>query len=164
MNVETPDNSGVSTRKGGEAPTVEVPVGPELDAAVAERVMGYRWWRTTLRYSTEVRRALCHPEFKNDEWQLADGTEEAFTGSNPFLPFYSTSWAAAMDVVAKMQADGWKVEMTDDSCETIMPWFVSFFRSDEKHFEIHDSGAETLPEAICRAALAAVGQEETPMS
>lgn len=74
--------------------------GRELDAAVAERVMGWRWWATKLRYSEDVRKALHHPEFKNDEWWLADSSEEMFGDgpANPFMPHYSENIAAAMEV------------------------------------------------------------------
>lgn len=138
--------------------------GRELDAAVAERVFGWRWWRSTLRFSTEVRRALMQPELKNDEWQLADGTEEIFSGPYIFVSHYSTSIAAAIEVVEQVGKRGFQVSIVNPlkvgtlAADNIRVWWVQFADLSCAEFEAE---SDSLPEAICRAALLLTQEPDT---
>lgn len=148
------------TGDGARSPIQEPCILRELDYAVAECVMGWRWWRTTLRYSTEVRRALMPAGLQNEEWQLADGTEEIFAGEHsPFVPHYSTDIAAAMEAVEKLLH---RVGVDIESWETpaFTGWQVKLWANGDIAGEAQ---AASLPEAICRAALALVDgpQKET---
>jgi hypothetical protein len=105
----------------------------ELDLDVAEKVMGFD--RLTARVD---------PMNRAGEPQYHMG----YPHGHDFAPFYSTDIAAAMQVVEKMER---RVEIVYVP-NTALPWMV-WLRDSERTF------AETLPEAICRAALAAVAEK-----
>ena len=128
-----------------------LPAGPELDALVAERVLG---------------------AVECDEWMLQEigvtgpiyylpepGCGHALCRPRGFVPSYSTNIAAAWAVVEHMKAAGWHplVGYCDQPHDPPMP---------EVQF-VHDSGGRggfvccdhnrcgTMPHAICVAALLA---------
>lgn len=112
-------------------------VGRELDAAVAERVMGY-----TLDYEfadLNFNGAPCVKELRDqyDEWGL--------------LPAYSTDIAAAWLVVEKLAAQGLRLSLDAFGGD---PWWAEF--ADEKWERGAQATAPTASEAICRVALAAM--------
>jgi hypothetical protein len=119
----------------------------ELDALVAEKVMGWRWLKDDerpgrwLQYGTSPGRSP------------ATGSEQVVWGMMNRLPLYSTSIADAWQVVEKMRAMGKEAELfwTDQGCEV-------FFARESS---IHEGYGftTTMPRAICRAALKAVGVE-----
>lgn len=73
----------------------------------------------------------------------------------------STSIEAAMEVVEKMWRSGWSIEIVNcGKIGTVATnrtaiWYVRFIE-DENDMNNWSAEAETLPEAICRAALAAL--------
>lgn len=122
--------------------------GRELDALVAERVMG--WTLTTpvdpacdfavgtKRDGTDARRNF---------GRGPDGKEVSF-------PLYSTDIAAAWQVVEKLRADGYEVQVAAEPDPRVSAYHCEIAR-------LSDSGStvefdDTAPLAICRAALAAV--------
>jgi hypothetical protein len=134
------------------------------DAVVADRVMGALWWRS----SSTGRRALFmeHPP----EWfkVQADGTEALVGGFATYGGFrsYTTSWDAMREVVEKMEAlKFWasmvyKTDRNPDGTESAPGWYVVLrcvhggTRGDYVAF------APMLPEAVCIAALTALGHME----
>jgi hypothetical protein len=126
--------------------------GRELDALVAEKVMGWTWWRS----SATGRRGIFAPGVIPRgayEWfkELADGTEELCRDWGAYLPAYSTDIAMAWRVVEKMnrhrfsigefKPGTWKASFSELSPIRPMPCLAT---------------AATAPLAICLAALEAV--------
>jgi hypothetical protein len=138
--------------------------GPEMDAAVAEIVMGWKWWRS----SATGRRCMYAPG-KNGNWMQtpADGTEPLVNdwSTNPSnIPYYSRSLAAVWEVVAHivhspgLNDQGVKLWQLDSlgftCCEhdedgTHGVWRCVLGRDDQSEL----ATADTAPEAICKAAL-----------
>lgn len=120
--------------------------GRELDAAVAERVMG--WW-------------LCDDD---GTWRGSDGS--AIGGSGAFQAFEeewspSTDIAAAWLVVSAMADKGWSARVESPALVSRdVRCMFSIPHEDEEFGQITaevEAYAITAPEAICRAALAAIG-------
>ncbi len=113
--------------------------GKEMDALVAEKVMG---WPTT---------------------GMAAGA--SYREAN--MPAYSTDIAAAWQVVEKLRTIGWFIELNDDRPPTGKQRWNCWFHwpygpvlPEEWPSGEPDAGvAGVAPEAICLAALAAVGAE-----
>lgn len=128
----------------------DLEAGPELDALVAEKVMGYRWslydgprWEVIGIERGPEKAVLVLPA---SNWRDADSSVER---SKPCIPVYSTDITAAWEVVEKV-ADG-------DTCRLMYEhghWEASFQQGD---FWATDTSA---PLAICRAALRVVGERE----
>ena len=111
----------------------EIPVGLELDRAVAKRVMG-----------TEIRSAV----FTRD---YGDGEYTVWTP----VPKYSTDIAAAWQVVKKMIANGWNAHVSfTDRVRQSPAWYAGFWKQGAS--EAWWRECETASEAISRAALAAM--------
>jgi len=120
--------------------------GRELDAAVAERVMGWKWQEHGSGGTR--RRLLWSPDGKCGcrRWEN-DGQEEILDD----LPHYSTDIAAAWEVVEWMHEFG------------VQMW--AGYDSDGNPFAAYNDGdchpylsADTVPQAICRLALMAVSE------
>jgi hypothetical protein len=109
----------------------EIPVGPELDRAVAERVMGFT--------------PLLH-----DFGSAWEGDDNEICES---IPPYSTSIAAAWLVVEKMATLGHRLCLLQ--VRDRLRWHADFLRERE-----YMGSGQTAPEAICRAALAALGASD----
>lgn len=108
--------------------------GRELDAEVAERVLGY-----TLDYEFAdmyFDGAPCVKELRDqyDEWGV--------------LPKYFTEMGDAWLVVEALRGRGLHLQMND----TLSGYRARFFTADDGA----QATAPTAPEAICRAALAAM--------
>lgn len=121
-----------------EEPMTDHQAGLELDALIAEKVMGYERWEEDLWVAT------------------SDGFADE-------LPHFSTDIAAAWEVVEKMRVQGvhlgvapwgkdeWEAFEKMDHLNEARQWVSS--RGDDC---VHVFGVDTAPLAICRAALAAV--------
>ena len=138
--------------------------GRELDALVAERVMGLQlvkapkvWsdddWLTSDTPTETEALGVVNPNWKPGDWTPPFST---------ILP-YSTDIAAAWQVVEKMRADGWWYTLTNVQERQEFAEFRRVAREGVHKF--HYTRGETPQHAICLAALAAVGhkiQEEQP--
>lgn len=159
-----------------------LPAGRDLDALVAGRVLGWRWWRFQPHWYTAelvdgkaaiVSGASDKPPHRyfareptNDpklpQWDATpwDGVEElAVTGQGP--PPYSTDIAAAWEVVEAMHAKG-EVLSLIYCCGDKPPWDKLRYRACFRHsdsFAVDDAA----PLAICHAALLAVAAEGKPL-
>ncbi len=124
----------------------------ELDAMIAEKVMGAVWQNITPKGRKKV---LAFP--KDRPMASTDGAEIIYYGMNGSnLPHYSTSIAAAWEVVEKMRALDFVVfEMSVDGTDD---WHARFGKTWPP---IEDEGFSKKPaEAICLAALAAKAPAE----
>lgn len=121
--------------------------GPELDALVAEKVMGWKWERN----ATGTVSHLMPPHYVP---KLGD---ELFPH-----PKFSTDIAAAWEVVEKL-SQHFHLKLNSPFV-TGQPWFAGFTESGVTGWNgVPDFTAkgDTAPLAICRAALKAVdGQEK----
>ena len=126
----------------------EMEAGRELDALVAEKVMGFYW-----RDVNEHQRALCPPGI-DDFFEILWGED-----LDKYVPDYSTDITAAWLVVEKhphyfilSRTNDWRGPgMLGDPKK----WVCRFYAPER--FKVV---ADTAPLAICRAALKAV-QETT---
>lgn len=110
--------------------------GRELDILVAEKVMGWFW-------ENEI---LVSPI--GDEKRQQGGVY--INGIPHSLPNYSTNIADAWQVVKRMKRKKYKVEIIETPVK-------SFCSISDSNYEIAESEAETVPHAICLAALDAMG-------
>lgn len=112
----------------------ELKPGRELDALIAEEVMGYNVMRT--------------------EWDAHEIYTEQARSAVP-CPNYSASIEAAWQVVQKLSKEGWHFRIEIDADGELFS--VSLFRNErDGQSEIWAGNA---PEAICLAALKALGVE-----
>lgn len=128
--------------------------GRELDALVAEKVMGCKIRRVyrTCRDGTPWFEVFCecgHGEH-GDTYM-----EERRISSDPYdIWRYSTSIEAAGRVVEKLAADGLHLNLTEYKM-----WCCSFVKEMDEltYAQVGYAEADTAPLAICLAALKAVG-------
>jgi len=115
-----------------------MPAGRELDTLVAERVMGWSPPRKPDQYT----------------WQAPSG----WRGGVEQIPAYSTSIAAAWEVVDKLAESGKLCCLTIDKLGFPGEEWRVFFQWDvsDDRMEMPYADAPTAPHAICLAALAAV--------
>jgi hypothetical protein len=131
--------------------------GRELDALIAEKVMGKRIhkvptethiWRTDL-----------------DRYDVTSGDDICFADEGPMgrepVPDYSSDIAAAWEVVEKLIADGYMFSVGSET--DALPYFAQCWKTGGKpcnlgHDHIHtiQEFAQTAPLAICLVALKAV--------
>lgn len=116
----------------------------ELDAQVAERIMGWLPPSHADTVAMRGRQFMSHSTY--------DGLYLSPLGEIRQVPRYSSDIAAAMEVVERLQIDGYDVEMLGHD-----GWYVVFR---ETHAPTPKTFGATLPEAICRAALKAVVETE----
>jgi len=114
--------------------------GRELDAAVAEHVMGW----TNVIYS-DITAA--------PKGVRPDGLPDA-------VPHYSEDIAAAWQVVERLTAMGYQFELAFVPRYEPEPWLALFFVPPRRPAPASSAFAATAAEAICRAALLAVCGEE----
>ena len=119
----------------------ELKAGAELDAMVAEKVMGWTWHIVRIHASTNTMTAWVRPGHHVPK------TIDPGNNWNAPLP-YSTDIAAAWEVVEKMYKDH-KLGMWMDV--TVPESGIDAYFGDFK------GAADTAPLAICLAALKAVG-------
>lgn len=120
--------------------TVEL-TGRELDAAVAERVMGW----TNVHYDGPTDRIRY-------VWMGIPPDGRTY---NAEVSYFSTDVAAAMQVVDKMFADGWAVDMGRNIHDVKGPddWGAGFHGGNNRSGVYVEEYSESLPRAICMAAL-----------
>lgn len=146
-------------------------VGRELDAAVAERVMGY----SLVPRSVAIERDGCitiptpdaldgggvlHVEhFADDPYFITQYPDDPLHARMYAVHEFSTDIAAAMEVVEKMREKGFR-------WEALTPrgtgWRIRCFPADDAP-DGYTQFRGLLPEAICRAALATVNVPEQEM-
>lgn len=112
----------------------------ELDAAVAERVIG---WTGVRRDTYDIRCPGITPE-----------------GALKLVPLYSTTGDGMLGVVEALCARGWRVDITEEKDLHL----VRVMRTDDEKFYERAGLVEgtTLPRAVCMAALRAVGALKGP--
>jgi hypothetical protein len=150
--------------------------GRELDALVAEKVMGWRverlrpeWYGgTEVLLFYEPGHALAsysYDERSCNACMYRNGADRT-DGIAPPLPYFSCEIADAWAVVEKMRADGFVYEITDVPHHPARQWAGFAHRWAAQSVGPHDAleyagnaTGDTVAEAICRAALAAVGAE-----
>ena len=129
--------------------------GRELDALVAEKVMGWTWGE----YSPPVEgpsKILRPPESWAPSPDRAPGSEVSCPGWHFRVPQYSTDIAAAWEVVEKMVPIKYGFNLAIESPPGPWgDWEVHFYNGGT-----HLAFADTAPLAICRAALLAVMEVE----
>jgi hypothetical protein len=118
----------------------------DLDIAIAEKVMGWEWWKSSATGRRGIFAPNAIPRF-TDEWFTvrADGTEELCMDWGYSLPAYSTEIAAAWLVMDKL------IELNPTT-------FLEYSR-ELKLWNCNTRLAETAMKAICEAALLA-GEEK----
>lgn len=131
--IQRGDSTIVESRASRDA------TGRELDALVAEKVMGWRW------RGGRGLKLLVAPEA--DTWYELRGDERIAADAFRDVPHYSTAIAAAWLVVEGLRAEGW-----DFSLRNYSTWTATFDRMD-RGAPVHDADGSTAPLAICRAAL-----------
>lgn len=151
--------------------------GCELDALVAEKVMGWVRVGADWHIKPHHRPSLDRPGEVFDEWD-AKGPHDflippgagihhrqgvSFCGCeyDGEIPPYSTSIQAAWQVVEKMEKDGMPLALQSPGSVDISECYYEFNKW-TAHFGSKlgsDRAANAAPFAICLAALAAVGAE-----
>lgn len=146
--------------------TTELKAGRELDALVAVAVFGWAWWERS-GHDGVVRKCLFPPD-PDQRWnfhqafRLAQESTPRFTdwerAGSGGISHYSTDPAAAWQVVEAMIAKGYttvEIEWRGDKWTALVgPEAESKAGPGTK---IGFGISPTMPEAVCRAALAAVG-------
>lgn len=137
--------------------------GPDLDKAIAEKVMGWKWYacqwgnQPRLKYLDDPKKRGGFPD--NPE---ANGDEILAQDAFRYLPSYSMNISHAFDVVAHMEGEGYRWDFMKLG-DHVVAAFTCPLGPCERHgnpnHDFHEGSgeAETLPLAICRAALAAKG-------
>jgi hypothetical protein len=152
--------------------TETMPAGRELDALVAEKVMGWGWMTHDQPQVLPRRRWLVPPEEVGDwghvhpasldlppeePWWLTG--EPSPPADMQVVPHYSADWTGAALVIGRLIAgslDTFGLHCMDGR------WVASFRLADRGRDPYDDAEgrgeASTAPHAICRAALAALEQ------
>lgn len=129
--------------------------GRELDALVAERVMGWTWWdarvvseyglvtqpKTTTGYNTKV---LMPPKARESSTAFL---YENF--ANGYYPAYSTDIVAAWQIVNRFKEQSMILNYGEDT----QKWECSFIVNGNRYWGV----SSIVPIAICIAALRIVG-------
>ncbi len=118
---------------------MSVAAGRELDALVAEKVMGW------------------HHTGSDDRYPVDDKGR-----SQLYVPDYSTDIGAAWAVVERMRELDWRMLL--ENWVSSSDAYAAFFHPQDRYRYGNHIGVtdDTAPLAICRAALRAVGYEVTP--
>lgn len=141
-----------------------LPAGPELDALVAERVFGYRWY-------LHGKLGLLLPANHGGGWPTATPTDsrpsvlwpDYNTHAERKLGPLSTTWKGAGLVVEAMEARGFRLDQAGHTDGQAHRVYVFFQYRDKNHRRAPFLGEaegiiqEAFPLAVCRAALAAPG-------
>lgn len=148
--------------------------GKDLDAAVAERVMGWIWLSRAGQGSawlfppdskdvdTGEQGMFGEPIIERSYWPHFNGAivgpfieyDGKSQKNESYVPHYSESIEAAMQVVEKLRD-----KKNDRYCEMTNidgPWEAMFWQGATP---LGKRQSDSLPEAICRAALAAIGSK-----
>lgn len=145
----------------------ELKPGRELDALIAEKVMGWKieihdsYARITdgegARFTPlSVFRSNCEcTMFRSDDCKCPPSTRIHWWQACGQLPHHSTDIAAAWEVVGKFQADHQEVHIRYDGPGD--GWTCGIGYDPWDNFYIWRESGNTAPHAICLAALRAVG-------
>ena len=124
--------------------------GRELDALIAEKVMGWEWRKTSLNDEQKV--------LVMGNYNPLDDSTDFWWGDDvmKLVPYYSRDIAAAWQVVEKMREEGLDIDITvrpkiEYGCR-VAP------RGECNTDNVVFLASTTAPLAICRAALKAVGE------
>lgn len=127
--------------------------GRELDAAVAERVMGW----TVIRVPDRPNRFDSIPADRFPVFAMwAEGGTALYESQHDIRSFDfrpSESIEAAMRAVTKLSEKGCSVTMSSGDTRTDKEWFVEFITGDQRFLYTGEAASDCLPEAICLAAL-----------
>lgn len=127
--------------------------GRELDAAIHRDVMQIVWNEKLCRacgLRLDSSRNFCTPESCSLRPYPKERADEP--------PNYSQSMEAAMQVVAKLEKDN-MISLTHfANLPSESKWIVSLSSCAPGYIDVRGE-AETLPEAICRAALVTIGSK-----
>lgn len=124
----------------------------ELDAEVLKSVMGWSWdesicevcgWPLDADVPSACRINNCSVR-----------PRPAVTAKEKSIAHYSTDIAAAMEVVGKMCERGWRVSLNTHAIEP--SWSTEMFYWEGNNCRREHAESNSLPEAICRAALSAI--------
>jgi hypothetical protein len=140
-------------------PAETTQAGRELDALVAEKVMG--WAERAYNYGEIASVSLVDPACQAAPmWILPPRKNLPRMGQSPQVPEYSTSISAAWLVVEAMQKRGFVCDINVDCFDDGTPGEVSvdFWKTTALRGE---HGAATAPLAICLAALRVVERHPT---
>jgi len=147
----------------------QMEAGPELDALVVEKVMGWRWdedWGCLIPPEQTAKPSEMWTDWQK-EWDaetrsyevyrepvrenLVSGIVYSGDSSKIITPRYSTDIAAAWEVALRMIRVPYSYEFY--LCQQTDGWDVSFQHPGDKGGQAH---GETASLAVCRAALKAV--------
>lgn len=134
--------------------------GRELDALVAEKVMGLDLEAEAKhRFEAAVRKYQGKGYHGNEQWpdDCRPEKREYFRGAERL---YSADMAAAWEVVEKLKADGWDIHIDsvgfNNDIEGEWRTFFSLDNDEDTQVAHVFEDGDTAPHAICRAALAAL--------
>ena len=122
-----------------------VKTGRDLDAEVAERVMGWKHYQSQRGLKLTF---FLSPEIYATHYIQSQSLVEVSSGNEENAPRYSESIEAAMQVVEKLG------DVTMVKGHGL--WFAEFCKADKP---TGNGRSVSLPEAICRAALSAVDSQ-----
>jgi hypothetical protein len=137
---------------------LNMPAGREMDALIAEKVMG---WIYSDSWEQLVPSGHADPPIWSDwEWDIEELTYVkhpinmmggvSYRGDKPYIPEYSTNISAAWKIVEKMINDGY--DIVDIWHENVVDvgWAMEWIKDGNGDNSI---GSDTAPLAICKAAL-----------
>lgn len=142
-----------------------IPAGRELDALVAEKVMGLKVEMLPIMYDEDYEGQVPRfstaewekemreeaPDWQRESWDSDKGPVVVEGGDRKYVVRpYSTDIAAAWEVVEKMRKMGWEPTIA------LQKAHVYAITYDASYDELSRAYAEHAPLAICRAALKAV--------
>ena len=130
----------------------EIPVGPELDREVAELVMELQ-----IIHASKSRPAICHGSKVCWGAWIDTGESHEWGPVVKDVPPYSTEIGATWLVVEKMTGKGLRMELDFEKWPPEKDWDCTFSGQVGDDYLFGRASADTAPEAICRAALAAIG-------
>jgi hypothetical protein len=138
---------------------IEKATGRELDALVAEHVMGWRWMEIRSRHLA----VLAEPEesYEDEQWRFATADAKPARDALRNVPAYSTTGDGMLLVMNQMAELGFTLEVSKWHRGEALARVVRF---DNVHDELVYLAMENcgVPEAACRAALLAVSHLSTP--
>ena len=130
--------------------TDTIQAGRALDVRVAEHVLGMRWSDDGHGYASLA------PE--GSLWSFA-AREDGRVRAAYLLPRYSTKLVDAWEVVEHLRRQGWRFRLQEMPPLSGEPGGRGFEAEFARHGAYRYAHADAVPEAICRAALAAMGVE-----
>lgn len=135
----------------------------DIDREVAEKVMG---WPKAEYITDEMRRKdmpiygwrNCHLKHELE----SECEHQWYCGKETYYPAprYASDPAAMMQVIEKMRDNGWTVSMTVYPAGSKFLVIVTAQHPSKSSLDLICKDADTLPRAVCLAALKALGGEQ----